>query len=185
MTPATAKTGQKDPSEAAVQSPTQYPVGVDAILKMLQAGVSKDVVKTYIETAQVATRLSAADLVTLKERGVPDDLTVALMKRGAELAAQANESGASNAAPAKVTGTISLNELAAVLRSRQFSGGSLDPEGYDYFQRYYLYPRTLADANQRLLSSYPFFRSYGAYSPGFYSPWAFSPPYFAPPFRGP
>ncbi len=147
--PATAKAGQSETSGPGAKSPAQYPAGVDELLKMVQAGVSKDVMKAYIETAQVASPLSAADIVALKEHAVPDDLTVALLKRGAELAAQANQAGPGTVAPAKVSGTISLNELAAVLRSGQFNGGSLDPEGYDYFRYYYLYPRTLASANQR------------------------------------
>jgi len=101
---------------------------------MLQAGVSKDVVKTYIETAQVASPLSAADIVMLKEHGVPDDVTVALIKRGAELAAQANQPGTGTPAPAKVTGTTSLDALVAALRRGQLNPGYLDPEGYDYFR---------------------------------------------------
>jgi len=177
--PVTVKADQTEPSEAAAKGPTQYPTGVDEILKMLQAGVSKDVVKAYIETAQVASHLSAADLVTLKERGVPDELTLALMKRGAELAAQASQAGASTVVPAKVSGSLSLNELVAALRSGQLNPGSPDPEGYDYFRYYYLYPRTLASANERLYSSYPWFPGYGPYFPGYGSPWGFHPRPFA------
>src|ERR1035441_949973 len=47
---------------AARKTPTQYPASVDEILKMVQAGVSKDVMKAYIEAAQVAPHLSAADI---------------------------------------------------------------------------------------------------------------------------
>ncbi len=100
---------------------------------MLQAGISKDVLKAYIETAQVAPP-SAADLVTLKERGAPDELTLALVKRGAELTAQANQASASNATPARVSGTVGLNELLAAFRSGRLNSGYLDPEGYDYFR---------------------------------------------------
>jgi hypothetical protein len=145
---------------------------------MLQAGVSKEVLKAYIETAQIAPP-NAADLVTLKERGAPDELTLALVKRGAELTAQANQASASNATPAKVSGTASLDELLAAFRSGRLNSGYLDPEGYDYFRYYYLYPRTLDSANQRLFSS-PTFPSYPAWSPGYYSPWAFHPRPFVP-----
>src|ERR1019366_2934417 len=78
--PATAQAGQSATSEPGSKTPAQYPAGVDGILKMVQAGVSKDVMKSYIETTPVAPHLSAADIVTLKEHGLPDELTVALMK---------------------------------------------------------------------------------------------------------
>jgi hypothetical protein len=183
--PATAQAGQSQNSEPRAKTPTQYPASVDEILKMVQAGVSKDVMKAYIEAAQVAPHLSAADIVTLKEHSVPDELTVALMKRGAELAAQAKPAGVSPEAPARVTGTISLNELAAVLRSSQLNPGRLDPEGYDYFRYYYLFTRTIASANERILSSYPAFPAYGPYSPGYASPWNLRSRSFAPQFPGP
>lgn len=177
--PATAKAGPSDPAEPGAKNTAQQPIGTEEILKMLQAGVSKDVMKAYIETAPATFPLSATDLVTLKEHGVPDELTVALIKRGAELTAQANQAGASNATPVKVSGTMSLNELLAAFRSGRLNSGYLDPEGYDYFRYYYLYPRTLASANQRLFSS-PTFPEYPAWSPGYYSPWALHPRWFAP-----
>ena len=149
------------------------------------AGVSKDVMQAYIETAPVVPHLSAADIVALKEHGMPDELTLALLKRGAELAAQAKPAAASPEAPARVTGTISLNELAAVLRSSQLNPGQLDPEGYDYFRYYYLFPRTIASANERILSSYPAFPAYGPCSSGYVSPLSWRPRSFAPQFQGP
>jgi hypothetical protein len=183
MKPAIVKAGQNEPSEPRATSPTQPQTGVDEILKMLQAGVSKEVMKAYIETAQVASPLSAADIVTLKEHSLSDDLTVALIKRGAELTAQVNQAGASNAAPAKVSGTTSLEALVAALRSSQFNAGRLDPEGYDYFRYYYLYPRTLASANERLFSS-PSSPAFPSYASGYYPPWGFRPRPFAPQFPG-
>ena len=183
--PATAQAGQNQNSEPRAKTPTQYPASVDEILKMVQAGVSREVMKSYIETTPVAPHLSAADIVTLKEHGVPDEIMVALMKRGAELAAQAKPVGASAEVPARVSGTISLNELAAVLRSSQLNPGQLDPEGYDYFRYYYLFPRTLASANERILSSYPAFPAYGPCSPGYASQWSSRPRSFAPQFQGP
>ena len=108
---------------------------------------------------------------------------MALIKRGTELTAQASQAGASNAAPPMVSGTTSLDTLVAAIRRGQFSSGQLDPEGYDYFRYYYLYPRTLASANERLFSS-PAFPP-PPYSRGYYSPWGFRPGPFAPQFPGP
>jgi hypothetical protein len=183
MNPATATAVQNEPSAPGAKGPTHPRAGIDEVLKMLQAGVSKEVIKAYIETAQVASPLSAADIVTLKEHSLPDDLTVALIKRGAELTAQASQAGASNAAPPMVSGTTSLDTLVAAIRRGQFSSGQLDPEGYDYFRYYYLYPRTLASANERLFSSPA--SPPPPYSRGYYSPWGFRPGPFAPQFPGP
>jgi hypothetical protein len=174
VTPVAGGAAQNETPQPAAKSLAQRSAGVEEILKMVQAGVSKDVLKAYIETAPIASSLSAADIVVLKERGLPDDLTVALLKRTAELAAQAKETAVSNAFPARATGTVSLKELVAALRRSQSSPASLDPEGYDYFQYYYLYPRTLASANARLFSSYPF-PWYPAHSFGYWTPRPFRP----------
>jgi hypothetical protein len=181
MKPATVKAEQNEPG---AKSPAHPPASVEEILKMLQAGVSKEVMKTYVETAQVASPLRAADIITLKEHGLPDDLTEALIKRGAELAAQASQARASNAVPARASSTISLDALVAALRGGQLSSGHLDPEGYDYFRYYYLYPRTIASANERLFSSPPF-SMYPPYFAGYSSPWGFRPGPFPPQFPGP
>ena len=170
---------------AASAAPAQTSVGAEQLLKLLQAGVAKDVIRAYIQTATTVPPLSATDIVTLKEHGLPDDLTVALMKRQAELAAQADHARASNAAPARLSGTVSLDALVAALRTSKPSGGYLDPEGYDYFQYYYLNPRAIASANQRIFSSYPPSAFFPGYPIGYGSPWAFRPRPFGPTFPGP
>ena len=185
VAPVVGNAGRSQAVEPAAQSATQSPVSIEALLKMLQAGVSKDVIKAYIDTAQTVPHVSAADLITLKEHNVPDELAVALMKREAELAAQARQASASNAVPAKVSGTIRLDALIAALRGGGLNGSYLDPEGYDYFRHYYLTPRAIASANERIFSSYPAFPGYPAYSFGYGYPWAFRPRFFAPGFPGP
>jgi hypothetical protein len=141
---------------------TKYLAGVDEILNMVQTGVSTEVIKTYIESSPVAYSLSAADVIALKEHAVPDELTTAMMKRGAALKAEVRQAIAFNSArPANAGG------------NRRYY--RLDPEGYDYFQYYYLYPRTLAAANQS-------FYSPGAFSPGFGSyGYGYGPGYYGPP----
>jgi len=184
VNPIAANSGPSAPAESIATSDSRPSAGMDEMLKMLKAGVSKDVIKTYIETAQVVTPPTATEIVSLKEHGLPDDLTMALIKRGAELSARANQTAATNAAPAKVTGTTTLEALAAAVRRGQINSGRLDPESYDYFQYYYLYPRTLQSANERLCG-YPPFAAYPPYGPGLYSRWGFGPSYFGPPYRGP
>jgi hypothetical protein len=140
----------------------KHSAGVDEILQMVQGGVSTEVIKDFIENSQVPYNLSADDIIALKSHSVQDDLTRAMIKRGAALmpasrAGKAPASSGNRARPAP-----------------------LDPDSYDYFQYYYLYPRTLAAANQRLYSSYPY-SSFG-YSPysygygyGYYGPGPFGP----------
>ena len=94
--------------------------GVDEILKMVQAGVSTEVIKTYIENSPIVYSLNATDVITLKEHAVPDELTTALMKRGATLRMQASQ--ASNVSN------------ASRLRWQQPRYSGLDPESYEYFQ---------------------------------------------------
>ncbi len=154
--PVTQDAGKSAPSTGAA---VRHSAGVEEILKMAQAGVSMEVIKTYIESSPVAYDPSPDDLIALKERGIPDDVTMALVKRGAALRAQVSPSGNLSAMP------------AAYPDRRRY--GRLDPESYDYFQYYYLYPRTLAYANQRLFSPYPSFSGFAPYPYGYYGPLPF------------
>jgi hypothetical protein len=92
---------------------------------------------------------------------------MAMLKRGAELASSTARSQ---------TGSTSTTTAptGAADSTRYVQASASDPEGYDYFQYYYLYPRTLASVNERLYLSYPHF-------PGYY-PYGFGP--FGPGFRG-
>ncbi len=151
--------------------PGKYSPGVEKILTMMKAGVSTEVIKVYIESSPVAYNLTPADLIALKKRGVPDELTAALLRRGATLRAQAAQRP--NPRPA----------ARIYLRRQPYSGG-LDPESYQYFQYYYLYPRTLAAANQRLLTPYAHYPGLAPYPYGAYGALAFrqfAPPGFGPP----
>lgn len=140
----------------------KYSTGVDEILEMVQAGVSTEVIKTYIEDSPTAYNLTAADIIALKDHAVPDELTTAMMKRGATLRMQIRQALASN-----VTGSPSAGSNRRYYR--------LDPESYDYFQDDYLYPRTLAAANQRFFSGSRFSPGLAPYGYGYYGPPPFWP----------
>jgi hypothetical protein len=150
--------------DANADGTAKHSLGVDDILRMVAAGVSADVIKAYIENSPIAYSLKAADIIALKEHGVPDDIAKALVKRGAELRTQVGRN---------------LNAIS----NRRYN--ALDPDGYDYFQYYYLYPRTLAAANQRLFAPsgpYSGFSWPAAY--GYWGPLPFQPlPHTF--FRGP
>ena len=141
-------------------TPSKYAPGVDEILKMMQAGVSTQVMLNYVENSPIPYRLDPADIITLKQQAVPDDVTTAMLKRGAALRAQMDQARSLAKAPSR--------------NNARYSG--LDPEGYDYFQYYYFYPRTLAAANQQLYSYGPWRYGYAPYAYG-YAP----PPFYALP----
>jgi hypothetical protein len=131
-------------SEQTQPATTQPPTSVQEVVKMMEAGVSKEVLKAYVENNHFDYVPTAQDLILLKQHAVPDDITTALVKRSAEAQAQKPQ------APANVTGPINLAQL------------EMDPEGYSYFQHYYLFPRTLAYVYDRL--------SYAQGFPSYYFP---------------
>jgi hypothetical protein len=140
------------------------------LLKMLDAGVSKDVIRTFIESSPNVCYPTATEIISLKQRGLPDDLTTVLIKRGAELRTQAV-----NSLPAQATAASVVVPAREATRNRS---GQLDPESYEYFQYYYLQPRALASAYQRMgYYGYP-------YNSGLYSPYGFGS-YWGPGFAGP
>jgi hypothetical protein len=115
---------------------------IQEILKMTQAGVSKEVIKAYIENSPRAYHPSSADMIALKENGVSDDITIALLKRSAPAQSQPGIAG------------VPGPQLAG-------QGPVPGPESYDYFQRYYLFPRTLGAAYDRLgMRPAPYFPGY-------------------------
>lgn len=153
--PAVSKARGESPSSDRVQE----------ILRMADAKVSPEVIKTYILSGSVAYTPSAADIIALKEHNVGDDITTALMKRSAELTKQpkpAESQPAARSAPAKVPAPV----VAVPAYSLAYPGYvHLDPEGYDFFRYYYLHPRTLEYVGQRLSpyyapSSFSYYRSY-------------------------
>jgi hypothetical protein len=157
----TAPTAQKDQSLATNQpAPAALPTGVSEIIRLADAGISTEIIRTYIECSSTAFQPTDADIIALKQHHVADDVITLLMKRGAQVrvvAAQARNDAA----------------IDAISTSRMASGG-FDPESYDYFQYYYLQPRAQASVNQRLSPfSYPSF----SHAYGYPSVHGFGPPF--------
>ncbi len=140
---------QKPPEQKRLGRQATSPA-VREILRMLDAGVSKEVIKAYLEGAPVTSQPTPSDMIALKEHGVADEITVALLKRSAQLAPPAQPPPQTTAPP------------VAARRSENTSYRFyLDPESYEYFQYYYLYPRTLANAYDRLgYYSWPYYPGY-------------------------
>jgi hypothetical protein len=147
-----------NPAEAAHPKELQPPLskGVQDVLKMVDAGVSKEVIKAYVENARITGNPTSADMIALKQHGVPDDITIALLKRRSQGRSQ---NAASDSAPG-------VAPYPANLPNRAYP----DPESYDYFQYNYLYPRTLASMYERLgWYSAPYYSGY----PGGFGPYAY------------
>lgn len=154
LKPAAPATNSHRAEKSAAESPS---AGVAELLKMLEAGVSSDVIKTYIENAGIAYEPTGTDLIALKQHGAPDDVATALLKKSGEAREKAAQARSSAVARAYAEGSM-----------RRFSP---DPESYEYFQHYYLYPRTLASAYERL-GYYDAPYSYGIYPPPGARPYA-------------
>jgi len=145
--------------------------GIADILKMLDAQVSPDVIRTYIETSPNTFDVTSDDLITLKQHKATDEITVALLKHNSSSAAPAASS-----APA-----ATQSQSPAPIRAYVINNGRLDPESYDFFQRYYLMPRTLANVNQTLgYAAVPYGDGFVPYyPPGIYNYGYASAPGFA------
>jgi hypothetical protein len=160
-TPTVAADTARDPNPGAT---APAPSGLKEVLKMVDAGISTDIIRMFIQNSTVACDHSADDIIALKQRGAPDEIAMALLKRSAELKAQASpiSAGSPPAGPAPAAVSVTIPNY-----------GGIDPESYAYFYHYYLHPRTLASVYQRLGvygSAYPngFYPSNGPfYSPQF------------------
>jgi len=156
------------PEKADLAPPThdsQTPISpkktsaVQDILKMMDAGVSKEVIKAYVENSRPGNP-TAEDLITLKKHDVPDDITTALVKRMAEVKPRPISP--------RVDGGGSTPMPAPGPANYQ-NASRLDPESYEFWWYHYAYPRTLSYAYERL---YP----YSPISPyQYYRPIPFSP----------
>jgi hypothetical protein len=74
-------------SQTSASGPT-FPYSIQGVLKMVDGGVGNDVVKTYVENSQSAYRPTVDEIIALKNRGVSQDIIVAMLKRDGELKAQ-------------------------------------------------------------------------------------------------
>jgi hypothetical protein len=132
---------QSKKPEAQECSAATYSPSIQEMLKLADAKVSTDVLKSFVEHSTIGCQPSAAEIVALKEHGVADDVITALMNRGAQVQAQTNASRTRVAVP-----TI-VRDLS--------TGGYLDPESYDFWYYHYAYPRALSDSYRTLPPYYP------------------------------
>jgi len=158
----TVPVSQTKPRPAGNQPSTTTPTpGVSDILKMADAGVSMEVIKTYVDCSATPFQPTEQDVIALKQHKVSDDVVTLLLKRGAEARA--------------VVAQAKKDAAVRLLSTHRAASGGFDPESYDFFQHYYLQPRALASAYQRLAPySYPTF----AYPYRYGSAYSFGAPFY-------
>jgi hypothetical protein len=66
------------------------------ILKMVDAKVDQTVILTYIKNSPIPYSLTATEIIALKQRGVPDELTAAVVEHGGQVRAQLAQAAAQN-----------------------------------------------------------------------------------------
>ena len=95
---------------AAQNAPVaRFSPGVADIVKMVDAKVDPEVIKTYIQHSPTAYNPSATEIIALKDHGVGPEILTAMLQHGAEVRAQAMRaaSAAANApAPQAASGAV-------------------------------------------------------------------------------
>ena len=103
------------PEKANEKRPYLSP-GVGEIVKMQEAGLDSPVLQAYVENSTILYRVTADDLLYLHEHQIAPALITALIKRGAELRAQAaqreSQDRAAQAAAAAATPNVTAPTYA-------------------------------------------------------------------------
>jgi hypothetical protein len=77
-----------NPIATASGQVTVLPYGVDAVLKMQQKGIDKDIILNYINNSPRPFHLSADAIIHLQSVGLPPDMTKAMLQRDGQLQQQ-------------------------------------------------------------------------------------------------
>jgi hypothetical protein len=124
-----------DPSAPTTRLALQ-PVGiVKEVEKLANAGTDPDVIKAFIQSWASPYSISVADILHLKQIGLPSDLLTALIQHGAELAAQ---EPAGNAGQPGVSLSASAPYIGSPAEGAQFANQS--PPLPDQFTPQPVYP---------------------------------------------
>jgi hypothetical protein len=73
---------------------------------LVSVAATPEVIKVFIETSPIAMNVSAGDVIALKNHGATDDITTALLKRGAQARARAADAVARAAAFLRGSATL-------------------------------------------------------------------------------
>lgn len=140
-----APAGETNRTPVAKAAAPALSPGVDEIVKMAAAGVDTEIIRNFVAQSKTPYALTANDIIALKEKKVPDEVTAAMLLRGQQI----NNPG--QAVKPRIVQQLS-------------TGGELDIESYEFFQNHYLYPRALSSSYKTLAPYAPQYqrgRSYG------------------------
>ena len=85
---------EADNQGVAAAPATRFSPGVADILKLVEAKVDPEVVKTFIKNSTTAYNPTATEIIALKDQGVPPEILTAMLQRGAEVRAQSMRAAA-------------------------------------------------------------------------------------------
>ena len=156
VTPTAAASGQETPGVQNAPAAGLSP-GVADILKMVDAKVDPEVIKTYINNSPTAYNPSATEIIALKDRGVGSEILTAMMQHGAEVRAQSMRAAQAAGNPAAPG---AANPYAPAYNNSPQPGYS--PYSSTYPSASYVYPNYAYD--------YPGYY-YGGYNYGYSWPW--------------
>jgi uncharacterized membrane protein YgcG len=147
-------------------SPTvAYSTGIVDVVRLVDAGVSPDIVKAYIQNSPVAYHPTADEVIALKDHGVPAGIITALLLHGADLQSQKAGQIASTPVPLPVP---SASNMVPYAPSAGYGSYPIAPEYAT--EAPVQYPDYLTYNNP----SY-YYSSY--YYPYSYNPWWYYPSY--------
>lgn len=81
-------------TKATTDKNLSLPPALEAIARMAEAKVGSRTILAFIASSPVAYHPGARDIITLKERGVPDEVLTALLEHGAKIRAKSESSAA-------------------------------------------------------------------------------------------
>jgi hypothetical protein len=164
VTPATGAVNQGGaaPQTAPV---TRNSPGVADIVKMVDAKVDGEVIKTYIKNSPTAYNPSATEIIALKDRGVGPEILTAMLQRGAEMrvqSMQAAQAAASASAPQTYPSQVAPSAPAPDY------GNTTQPAYPNYAYSYPAYADTYAYPAYSSGYSWPYFNcGHGGYGYGY------------------
>jgi hypothetical protein len=154
--------GSQDASAAPGAPAPRFSAGVADILKMVNAKVDAEVIKTYINNSSTAYNPSATEIIALKDRGVAPEIITAMLQHGAEARTQLMR--AAQAAPSAPQPSPGAVAPYAPVPGYDYGAQSVYPNyTYTYPTYSYVYPSYVYD--------------YPVYSYGCSWPWCW--PYFS------
>jgi len=87
VAPATGTVNQGAAAAPTAPAATFSP-GVADVVKMVEAKVDPEVIKTYVKSSPTAYNPNATEIIALKDKGVAPEVLTAMLQHGAEVRAQ-------------------------------------------------------------------------------------------------